>query len=69
MRGFLACMECGSLSLRGIANTEGPVGAGLELNLAKCRDCGWMGMPIEFEAEPEWRAFVAARQGDREPAG
>ena len=68
MRGFLACLECGSLELRGISNTEGPIGFGVELNYAKCRECGWMGMPIEFDAEPEWRAFVEARRQEREGA-
>jgi hypothetical protein len=64
MRGMKACMRCGSLDLRGIKASEGAVGAGLEFNLAHCRDCDWQGMPIEFEDEASWRAFVEAQRNE-----
>lgn len=65
MRGLSCCLECGSLRLRMITASEGGVGFGTELNLAHCVDCAWQGMPISFEDEAAWRAFVAARAQDR----
>lgn len=63
LNSFTACANCGSLDLRGISNTEGPVGFAADLAIYKCRECGWQGGAIEFEDEASWRAFLAAKRG------
>lgn len=70
VHGFTACMECGSLELRMVKASEGGIGVAF-FDLAKCRQCGWQGMPLEFDDEASWRAFVAAKGGavDKEAVG
>ena len=60
-------MRCGSLELRSVKASEGGIGVAF-FDLSKCRDCGWQGMPIEFEDETSWRAFVAAKAGGQDVA-
>ncbi|MFO1532635.1 MAG: hypothetical protein ABR562_02890 [Thermoplasmatota archaeon] len=67
MRGFTACMRCGSLALRGVKASEGAIGVAF-FDLSKCRDCGWQGNPIEFDDEASWRDFVAAQAGKDDSA-
>jgi hypothetical protein len=55
-------MRCGSLELRGVKASEGAVGVAF-FDLARCRDCGWQGNPLEFDDEASWREFVAAQAG------
>ena len=62
MHGFTACMRCGSLELRSPKASEGGIGVAF-FDLSKCRDCGWQGMPLEFDDEASWRDFVAAKAG------
>lgn len=65
MRALTACMRCGSLELRGVKASEGAIGVAF-FDLSKCRECGWQGMPLEFEDEASWRAFVSAKAGWRD---
>jgi ribosomal protein L40E len=60
-------MRCGSLQLRGVKASEGSIGVAF-FDLAKCRDCGWQGMPLEFDDEASWRAFVQAKRDEGEVA-
>lgn len=64
MRAFPACMRCGSLELRSPKASEGGIGVAF-FDRKLCRQCGWQGMPIEFEAEAEWREFVRAKWEDQ----
>jgi transcription initiation factor TFIIIB Brf1 subunit/transcription initiation factor TFIIB len=63
MRGLSACMRCGSLELRSRKASEGAIGVAF-FDESVCRECGWQGMPLEFEDEAAWRAFVQARKSE-----
>lgn len=58
-------MRCGSLELRSPKASEGGIGVAF-FDLSKCRDCGWQGMPLEFDDEANWREFVKAKANWRD---
>lgn len=68
MRGLTACPDCGSLELRSVKASEGGIGVAF-FDLSRCRRCAWQGMPLEFDDEVSWRAFVAAKAGWQEEEG
>ena len=61
-----ACQRCGGAELRmpGVRDAV-LVGLGQDLSRMACVDCGLVAVPLEFDDEAAWRAYVAARAKDK----